>query len=234
MLDWCRSYSGKWGDQMKEDQYFLVYRIHDDLVGFNTNLEFYGWTQSKYIVKTFFKQRDKKKFHCKRIDAEYLGRYAPLVKDSMHMIDYIKLKSSKSGEEYSLFMTVFELKEVETNIQILFSEKCSLANYTTDGSKICLYCDAIMNLKDKYSDALDFIGYRPPEIAELIDSVKESSSYGPDTMEDYLDQAYQYREEFPEYQLEKRRTPGSIIYSDIANKVLYSIESFIKVMKDSF
>lgn len=177
------------------------------------------------------KQRNKKKFTYNKSDEEELGVLNQLI-DDRHMIDYIKLRSARSNETFMLFLTLSELMEIEIKIQRMFVEKCSLAHITSDGELIYDYCEAILDLKKTYADALDIIGYQPPEIAELFDGVMESYSQN-DTIEDSIESAYAIGEDLDSYRIGRTQLPGSIVFSDTCKKVLYSMEAFVKVLRDN-
>ena len=49
-----------------------------------------------------------------------------------------------------------------------------------------------------------------------------------------MKRAYQYKDDYEEYRDSRNRLPGSILYMDVCRKVVYSLESFIKVSRDMF
>ena len=204
---------------------YIVYRVYEDMPIRSSNMCFYGWTSDKDVLKAFLKQRKKKKYTYKSIK-----EHTSSLNDD-NRIDYIKLRSTKTLETTILFLTLNEMREVECNIQRLARETCSLANITSDGEKLCLYINAIVNLKDKYAKALDMIGYQPPEIETLFDSVHESITDDP-SLEEHLEVIYKYREDNPSYRKTRDTPPGAAAFCDVCKKILYSLESFVKVMKD--
>jgi hypothetical protein len=147
-----------------------------------------------------------------------------------YRIDYMKLKSAKTGDEYSLFVTLQELRQVEINIQGLFHDLASVS--AIDGES--KYLNMVYNLHDVYFETLYFLGYRPPEIEALFQDDMEQLYEDPD-VEDQINDAYDDAVTLtPEDYCTRTRNmlPGQYFLSDISNKILYSIESFIKVMKD--
>ena len=148
-------------------------------------------------------------------------------------INFIKILSSKSKKEFTFFLTSSELMEIEMRIQKLFVDQSSILNLTKEGELIYNYCEAIMNLKKKYADALDIVGFQPPEIAELLDG---DNSYGEEyeSFSDEMRRAYEHKEDYEDYVKRKNRLPGSVLYLDVCRKVIYSLESFVKVCRDSF
>ena len=219
---------------MRKDKYILIYRIHDPSIKRykEQNMEYYGWTQSKIVAKAFLNQRTKGKYISSKFSIEDIEDITKTLSDDKE-IDFIKITSSKSKKETTIFLTSAELMEIEMRIQKLFVDACSIVNLTRDGETIYNYCEAIMNFKKKYADALEIIGYQPTEIAELLDG---DYSYGEEfqSFSDEMKRAYQYKDDYEEYRDSRNRLPGSILYMDVCRKVVYSLESFIKVSRDMF
>ncbi len=217
---------------MDDKKYYLVYRIYNDNPRSLENAAFYGWTDSKAVLKAFMHQRDKRKYSYDVIDDEELMEifsYRDLIDDNR--IQFIKLTSNKTGELFTLFMTRGELRESEIKIQKLFKERCSISIINTDSEKLYQLTLAIVNLKDKYAEALDMIGYQPYEVEGLFDGVRESMSEDP-SIEEYLDDVYKWQDDFSDIRKNPNRPLGMSAFLDTCKKILYSLESFIKVMKN--
>jgi len=192
----------------------------------------YGWTTSKKILKAFFKQRDRRKymaFEMSKEDVAELFSHSDLPGDTM--ITYIKLQSARQlDEEYTLFMTMAEMQEVEIRIQRLFQELSSVAtmNFMDCSKEIFFYLRMIVNLVEKYSDALDYLGYRPQEMRSMFPPAHDDED-----VESLIGLAYYDTWSCNDYYNEPcDQVPGLSVLEDVASKIIYSIESFVKVMKD--
>lgn len=208
----------------EEKKYHMVYRVYSNKERPETKdrSHAYGWTGNTKVLKAFLKQRDSKKYLVTKMNMdEITNRFTNHDYDATgsYMIDYIKLKSSKSGEEFHLFMTLNEMRQVEGNIKRVFDDICALDRI--DNNDIFRYVNMVLNLNTKYYDALYYLGYRPKEISGLFDSYMEHTadlSYdGMQCEEYYINQCND------ELRLSK--------LEDASNKILYSIESFVKVMR---
>ena len=84
------------------------------------------------------------------------------------------------------------------------------------------FVDIILNLEEKYYDALFYLGYRPKELEAKFDSHIYESDFVYECMpcEEY------YREE-PGDQSLRVSAMG-----DVSNKIIYSLESFVKGMRN--
>lgn len=219
---------------MKQDKVYLIYRVHDPSIMrySKKNLEYYGWSDSKIVVKAFLNQRTQGKYKSIKSNIEEVEDITQTLSENKE-INFIKILSSKSKKEFTFFLTSSELMEIEMRIQKLFVDQSSILNLTKEGELIYNYCEAIMNLKKKYADALDIVGFQPPEIAELLDG---DNSYGEEyeSFSDEMRRAYEHKEDYEDYVKRKNRLPGSVLYLDVCRKVIYSLESFVKVCRDSF
>lgn len=218
---------------MAEGKLFLIYRIYTKEERQNTNTEsiFYGWSTSKAVIKAFTNQRSKKKYHVIKDHCdldEILNNYNDL--DENNMINFVKLKSSKTKEEFSLFMTANEMQEAEKRIQRYFRELCTLGNIKGNGD----YLGMFINLDEHYADALEYIGYRPVEVsamypaADIMDDPAEITG-----IIQMIENAYDGTAMSP-YEVYEQcygTVPGLTTINDTASKILYSIESFIKVLR---
>lgn len=208
----------------EEKEYYMVYRMYSnkERPGVKENSHIYGWTNNKNILKGFFKQRDERKYlvvKMRMVEIEELVCSHSYEGTGDYMIDYTKLKSSKTQEEFSLFMTVNEMREVERGVQRIFEDLSALDKINADD--ILSYVNMVLNLDQKYYDALFYLGYRPKEIEGLFDSdmcICDKVPWEGMPCEEF----YQPRV--------VNDTPGGAL-KDVATKIIYSIESFIKVMR---
>lgn len=213
---------------------YLVYRVYskEERPDIEDRHILYGWSTSKSIIKAFRKQRNKDKYRViKMTNDDIIRTFSEEIDDTDAMIDFIKLKSAKTHEVVYLFMTLNEMRETEKKIQKMFLNQASLDSIPGDGN----YLELFMNLDDYYADALFFIGYRPREVDILFPSADPRDDYASvDRIEQQIDQAYEELYGFPQEEL--RRTTDNVIglsnIEDVANKICYSVESFIKVMRE--
>lgn len=216
------------------DGKYLVYRVYtkEERPDREDRNVLYGWSTNKSIIKAFQKQRSKDKYRVIKMSRDDIVRtFSEEIDDTDAMIDFIKLKSAKTHEVIYLFMTLKEMRETEKKIQQLFLNQASLERIPGDGN----YLELFMNLDDYYGDALFFIGYRPKEVDILFSSADPRDDYASiNRVSDQIDQAYDELYGFPQEEL-RRPTDNVIglsVIEDVANKICYSIESFIKVMRE--
>ena len=154
---------------MDEKKIYIVYRIYSKAEKQEHGMSsiIYGWSLSKSIIKAFLSQRDDKKYKVIKIygDLDEI-QIDDCYLDNSNMIDFIKLKSSKSGEEVYLFMTANEMQEAEIKIQRYFRDLCTVSDIRGKAD----YVQMFMAIDNYYASALDFIGYRPPEISAMFPS----------------------------------------------------------------
>lgn len=216
------------------DGKYLVYRIYtkEERPNADERSVLYGWSMNKSIIKAFCNQRNKDKYMVIRMSNDDIIRtFSEEIDDTDAMIDFIKLKSAKTHEVIYLFMTLNEMRETEKKIQKMFLDQAALENIPDDGN----YLNLFMNLKDYYADALFFIGFRPREVDVIFPSADPRDDYASiDRISQQIDEAYDGLFGYPQEEL--RRNPENIVgmskIEDVANKICYSIESFIKVMRD--
>jgi hypothetical protein len=217
---------------MDDDIHYLLYRVFSQKERptlSDGNNYFYGWTNSKKIVKAFFKQRDKNKYVVfeSTLD-EIASRYSENDLRLEKKISFLKLKSAKTGEEFSIFMTSSEMCEAEKRIQRMAERHCYFLNID-EKKGILHYIVLFINLKEKYQEALNYIGYRPPEMQSMFDSVREERA----EIEECIDLAYGESLNPREYYHDpQENVPGLSTLSDVSKMILYSVESFVKVLKD--
>lgn len=212
---------------MSKDIWYMVFRVYplDEIPDPELSCVFYGWTRSKAIAKAFLRQRAKSKYRIRRLDIEELQDLAqPLFDDSEEqvMIDFVKLRSAKSHEEVFILTTARELMMSEIRIQKMLNEASSLKTVDADITE-CVYI--LSNLKEKYADALYNIGFRPPEMESMYPSEDGF------TVLDETSEAIEY-----EYRNHSKSNKGLDIFQtssdDLFSKSVYSLENFIRVMKD--
>lgn len=212
---------------------YIVYRIYSkkERPKLDERSSYYGWSESKSVIKAFLQQRSPDKYKVYKINKENIApSMFDEVNDSYNMIDYIKLKSAATQEEFSLFMTMGEMKECEKSIQKMFIDKCSLSDIKGEGN----YLEMFLNLDEYYADALFYIGFRPEE----VDIMFPSSDYHDDysnyvKIEEAIDDAYDGAYMHPEEVYDKNKfIPGLCAMDDVSKMLYYSLESFIKVLID--
>ena len=227
---------------MKDKDYvYLIYRVYSEkerpYVSLSDRTVFYGWAPTKSIVKAFMTQRTRSKYkvtiatydeisHTWLASSMYDGAMDPEL-----MIDYVNLKSAETNEDVKLFMTSKELREAEHNIQHYFKDLCSLADYSDNAMKLL---ELYINLDDYYLDALQYLGFKPPEMDILFDSAEYREStdaiYSIDAL---IDSAYDALFDVPhEVYVHEGKIPGLSVLESVDTKILYSLESFMKVMKE--
>jgi len=203
-------------------KYYLVYRKSENNEYYRQGgiEDFYGWTTSKSVLDAFLEQRNKKNYIVERVEsldeAELIDpRFVELLDDQM--IDTIELKSCRTGEMVTLFMTDSEKKTIEHDIQKMFDDIRSfdrIKNIDT-GRMVDIYS----NLIEKYSVALDVIGYRPCEISYVYDQIEDS--YNSDVG---FSDAYPKRDDtYTSFKSERYISDPSKIF-------IYSLESVIKIL----
>lgn len=220
---------------MKDEKIYVIHRIYNkDEIRYNNSSKsrIYGWSNNKNIIKAFISQRNKNKYYVEKMygsSEEILdGYYNDL--DNENMINYIKLKSVNSDQEFYLFMTAVEMQEAEINIQKYFRDLCCISDIEGRGN----YLEMFMNIDRYYSDALDFIGYRPPEISAMYQSMDPTDDPGDIIgITELIENAYSGSCISPYEDMRNSCKPlGLLMFTDVASKILYSIESFIKVLRD--
>lgn len=213
---------------------YLVYRIYhksersDD----TDRSRFYGWSTNKNIIKAFRKQRNQKKYKIIKMSENEISKtFSEDIDDIDAMIDYIKLRSVKTNEKMTLFLTLNEMRETEKKIQRMFLDQASLSRIQGTGN----YLQMFLHLDNYYADALYFIGFRPREVDDLFPSADYHDDYSSiEKIEEEIDAAYEEMYQFPR-EIVKKTTESAVglaVIEDASNKIYYSLESFIKVMKD--
>ena len=213
-----------------DKKYYMVYRVfsNKERPGVKDNSVIYGWTGNKNILKAFFKQRDDKKYMVINVRKsqfeEAFHTYNHDTSDE-YMINILPLKSAKTHEVFNLFMTKNEMIEVEKKVQRIFDDLSSLEDI--EGKDIAYYVNMIVNLHESYYDALFYLGYRPKEIEAVFDSCNDESLY-PSTNHSF--EGMQCEEFYNDQYINQSKE--LLALQDVAGKIVYSIESFVKVMRE--
>lgn len=213
---------------------YLVYRIYhkSECSDSTDRSRFYGWSTNKNIIKAFRKQRNQKKYKIIKMSENEISKiFSENIDDIDAMIDYIKLRSAKTNEKMSLFLTLNEMRETEKKIQRMFLDQAALSRIPGTGN----YLQIFLHLDNYYADALHFIGFRPREVDDLFPSADYHDDYSSiEKIEEEIDAAYEEMYQFPR-EIVKKSTESAVglaVIDDVSNKIYYSLESFIKVMKD--
>lgn len=180
--------------------------------------ELYGWTHSKDILKIFLKQRNKK-YKWKKL--EYSS------KDDLsdnNCINYVIVPSSKMNKEVKLFTTLDELCDTEKCIHILFNKACSFKDYEDSNAVVNMF----LLLKEKYLYALKLIGFEPAEVKGRCNEYP-ATDYD---IESIIDDLYGLAWMINGKMVYDHRIPGAGYFTDNFHQSIYSLESFIKVLKD--
>ncbi len=171
------------------------------------------------------KQRNYKKYQIRKFHLDEIRKFYGDDLDEATMLNIVELKSAKTKEKYKIIMTQVELQEAEKKILRLVQEYTSLESA---GEDIMDVLRLFVNLTDYYASALFFLGFRPKE----LDAICPSADYHDDIAdtrltEEYIDEEYQYPLDFTGLQ-----PVCPSITADVSKQIIYSLESFIKVLRD--
>lgn len=225
---------------MSNNIYYLIYRVYSEKENPNSKerSKFYGWSSSKKIIKVFMTQRDERKYKVVKTSENEInklidtGKIDDVYVDDGYMITYIYLTSVINKQTIPFFSTQNELYDAEIKIQRMFNELCSLSNMKCSGSGLNML-EMILNLDDWYGSALYYLGYRPPDLNTLFPMEDEADGYsGIYKTEMLITEAYEGVAEFPKETDEPGGPLGLLTLEDVSNKILYSVESFVKVLKE--
>jgi hypothetical protein len=92
-----------------------------------------------------------------------------------------------------------------------------------------------MNIDEYYEEALHYLGFRPPEIDTIFDTVSYNGAIDEiDEIENEIESAYNGTFSHPEEEIDRSypSPPGLETLQDDFTKLLYSVEAFVKVLKD--
>lgn len=209
---------------MKEQERYLVFRVptYEEQHRDRAIPHLWGWTVSKAVIRVFKRQRDQSKYSIVVMDNEKVAReFSENELSQDMMIDYVELGDTTTGEMIPFFTTKVELQEAEVKIQRLITEFSSFERLNEDPTP---YVNIMMNLNQYYQDLLEFIGYCPREMKDLFPSDDE------DSIEDSIYDAYSNSDYIRENEL--HNVPGSHTIEKLSNRVIYSLQSFVMVLKD--
>lgn len=207
--------------------YYLVYRTYSAEEMPNASEEelrpLYGWSCSKDVIRAFCAQRSPEKYLVVKVSEYQVGEVLSEVAwDDTNEIDYLKLQVAATGEEVKLFMTKCEMEECEIKIQRYFRD---LADIVAKRGFRAL--DLYVNLRNKYIAPLRVIGFNPMESVDMDDTGMHRGFCTDEFAVDWeIHQAYQSNDRFD------NKIPGLQTMTNIHSKVIYSVESFLKVMRD--
>lgn len=214
---------------------YLIFRVykHSETKE-EGEVRYFGWSTFKKVVKAFFEQRDKDKYSIVESTVEesceiYDRSTGAYYLDDEFMLNFIKLPSSKSDAEYTFITTQYELRESEIKIQRMMKDQCSLESIPgiKDSGMGVLEC--FINLKPKYANILYYLGYRPKDLDALFPTEEDEE----ESIENQINDAYNGNDEHPSEEYKYIIKPlGLSTLEDISNKILYSIEAFIKVLRE--
>lgn len=215
-----------------EDVVYAVFRVYSrkERNDPKERQVFYGWSNSKQVIKVFMKQRSPDKYRVVKLHGDDRDNYSfhPEEDELDSMIDFVKLKSAANHEEVLFFSTLRELREAEIKIQERFHEMCSIP----DERLLTLY----QHIDPYYLEALEVLGFRPKEIDMMYDTSDPRDNYNTlELVKDEIDNAYYGVTEmsYEEYRSATSGTvPGLSAISQIGDKILYSFENFVTALRD--
>lgn len=238
------------GSKNDEDITYFIFRSYSEKERPNeeNRYVYYGWSKHKIVVKAFLTQRNEKKYRVIKLTAKEIEEKEDTILTSIiegfdlydpnFKLDYCKLKSAANKDiEVSLFSTADEMHNAEILIQRKMNKLGSLESINVPVGREKEMLEMIMNLDDYYGSALFYIGFRPIEMDILFDSVDERDSYTKLTdIEWQIHEAYDGFNEFPvesdDYIPALEGPPGINNLDDVSTKIIYSLESFISVLKE--
>lgn len=192
-------------------------------------LIFYGWTRNKDMILAFLRQRSSKKYRIRKV---YLEDIKKIYGDDLSPdteLDFVELLSAKTREKIYLITTKLEMNETEKKVSRLVRELSSLSYVCSDC--IMEVLRLFINLDEYYAVALFFLGFRPPELDELFPSADPRDDYSnTEMLEDSIDEEYTT---VPwDHGLGNMNPITPWITEDVSKQLIYSFESFIKVLRE--
>lgn len=164
---------------------FLIYRKYTDEEvrvrretgrPVDSPTKLFGWSEAPYAVKLLALQRDTKKYFTRTVpihEIRSLGSQRTI--DSLQL-QLISLKSRQFDHNIVMVTTEEEQGRFEAAIQKMFSDACSLNGwYDPNDSEVDLtrMINGLSNLRPRYAEALQYLGYRSPELNYVFDSVED-------------------------------------------------------------
>ena len=211
-------------------KYYILFRVYPDDPERN---RLYGWSMSKNVIKAIMSQRDKSKYLLRKFSIDEISeKYSENSLDINMMIDKISLTSAATKEDVMFFSTKSELMEAEVRIQKMFRDLPRLVDRCNGELDVL---ELFHNLKNYYHDALDFIGMRPTEIEAIFDRDNYVSCENSiESIIDSIENAYIENERtlYLTGKHDMNKPIGLDMLDETYTKVLYSLEAFIKVLKE--
>ena len=199
---------------------------------------YYGWTQSRYVLEAFLKQRNPDKYIYRKVATEDAYRYQHPnmvydILDPRFMIDYVTLESAQSDVKTTLFMTNSEMERAELGIQQHFRNLTQFdPEGLGDGDDIITCINLFCNLRDDYGECLYFLGFRPVDIDLLFADMQESDRSAWDDPDGQIEFVYRNISNYRN-QLKQQKGPRGLYgLKEVCNKIIYSLESFITYLVD--
>lgn len=155
---------------------YIIYRAYsiderpDDTIDERNIL--FAWTNDKHLLKMFMQQRNPEKYRINRCHREDLERYYSDIDTKDMKLDLLPLRSKSTDGFIYIISTKKELDEFQGKVRELMDNLSSLEVIKGGGN----YLDMIYNLEEKYSDALNFLGYTPREFQAFFTSGFDSYS----------------------------------------------------------
>ena len=212
---------------MSSKPYYLIFRVYN---GDPERDRLYAWSRNKKLVKALLKQRDSSKYDVKKLEREAVDYYYPEGElENGNQLNWLQLKSSSTGETVAFLTTMDEMQNTEKKIQNKFKSIPSLVE-RADGSSVVL--ELFHNLKDDWKNPLEFIGFRPIDLDYLFqsdDMIGCATSL--DMIEGDIDDAYSAYDDL-KHKGAFKSIIGQSMLNDVSTKILYSLESFVKTLKE--
>ena len=215
-----------------DERIYVIFRVYKDEPKRN---HVYGWCEIKEIGKAFMKQRTPGKYKMVKMTSEDLAKY--FSESSMELsnqIDRYMIDSVHSSDPITFFSTADEMKEAEANIQRYFRELPQLIERADGRSEVV---ELFIHLKEKYAIALDYLGFRPPEVEAIYDRddwVGDADETSIEGIVDTIDNAYTEKviEEYKSGRSVNRYPAGLDYLRDEYAKMILTLESFVIVLKE--
>lgn len=213
---------------MGKNKRYMIYRKYSrEERSEEERFVFWGWSSSRDAVLGFLRQRSHKKYKIVEIKmSEMFKIYGEDDLDEDSRLNMVTLLSAKTRKPSVLFTTQIELNETKKKIQRMFRDAASLGDVC--GSDTVEVLHLFMRIKPYYASALYFIGFRPPEVDAMYDSADYHDDYsGIESIEEEIDS--EHADDTSKPTLDPFR---SSIVDDVSKKIIYSLESFIAILKD--
>lgn len=207
---------------------YAVFRVYSsaDMPDPSTRSVFFGWSDSKQVIKAFLEQRDKKKYKVIPLsdDDKRNYRFYPDIENRDAMIDYVRLRIAETHEEIHFFSTLKETHVAEVRIQERFHEMCSIP----DEHLLRMF----IHIDPYYMDALELLGYQPKEVDMMFDCADYHDECNSLSLaREEIDDAYAGMYDSPPDDCERYEyAPGLMALTRVGDKLLYSVENFVSAL----